>query len=400
MYARGYRNILLAAVAIVFGYSCIDEYFPEVGQKYEQILVVDGMITNQPPPYTVKLSYSTRLERPEFTPAMGFEVQIADDLGNIEYLVEYEPGIYQSATTGMVGTAGRKYRLLLHSPQGESYTSAFELLEQPVEIDSVYAEVEYQEDPEYLHDLEGLRFYVDTKETPADSSYFLWKLDGTYQYTANYYIKYVFDGQMKPFTQYDSLYTCWHTYRVPEIFTVQTANLSEPYVRRFPLHFVNTQDRKLSIRYSLLTRQIRITREAHTYWNELKKQNDNAGSLFPTQPFQIQGNITNIAETDELVLGYFMAGGESQKRTFTNRPTSLQFYYLIDCALITEDIYTILFLWRDQWPLYLPAAYSETGQGPVVPVSQTCTNCTASGGTIIKPEFWIDINYDNTDNTY
>lgn len=92
----------------------------------------------------------------------------------------------------------------------------------------------------------------------------------------------------------------------------------------------------------------------------------------------------------EVVLGYFMAGAVSSKRVFVDRPTELNFYYMTECPLITEDIMTLLWLWRDQWPLYLPAVYYGVGQGPAVPGSQTCTDCTASGGTLIPPEFWTE----------
>ncbi len=370
--------------------SCVEEYWPELGVKYEDILVVDGQITNEPGPYNIFLSSSTNLEVPSLKPLAGYTITLSDNHGNSEILSDLGNGEYTTSEDGIQGIPGRSYKINIISPEGKSYASTLEKLKAPVGIDTVYVQYETMEDLDYPYNLEGYRFYLSSKPSPHDTTYFLWRLTGTYKYNANHFIKYIYDGNMNFFTPYDSLHTCWLTYKIPEIFTYSLSNLSEPVVIGFPLHFVNTEDKKLSIRYSLLSRQYVISQQAYTYWEHLHEQMTNMGSMYSVLPFQVVGNIKCLDYPEELVLGYFMAASVTENRMFANRPWYADFHYPTECDLITEDLTTMLWLWRNQWPLYLAATYNGVGQSPALPPSQECVDCTESGGTIIKPEFWTD----------
>ena len=381
--------LITLVVVIIGAVSCVEEYWPKMNENYDRVLVVDGMITNEPGPYWIKLSLSTSPEKPNFTPLPGYTVMILDDQGEEEELIDMSDGRYKTRANGIEGIPGRSYKTRIISPEGAVYESSFELLHGPVGIDSVWAEYETREDLNYDHLLEGYRFRITTEPSLEDTTYFLWRLEGTYEYQANHYIKYYFDGEMKPFPKYDSLYTCWRTYRVNGIFTHHTMNLSEPFLRSYPLHYVNTQDKKLSVRYSLLTSQYVITQQAHEYWKNLQEQSNEMGSLYTTIPFQVRGNTYNIADPDELVLGYFMAASVAYDRTFVDKPWYAKFYYETECDYYKGDISHQLYLLRDHWPVYLFATYSEYGQSPALPVKQDCVNCEESGGTIHQPAFWI-----------
>lgn len=385
------REHLLGVVIISLALSgCVDEYWPKLDSSYEKVLVVDGMITDQPGPYFITLSYSASLDNAEFFPLTGFQVSILDDAGNQEELIDLEDGRYQTHQNGIQGVPGRSYRLSMISPEGKVYESTFEKMQQPIAIDTVWAEYETQENLAYDHLLEGYRFYISTTEAIQDTNFFLWKLTGTYEYTANHFIKYIYDGDFEPFAHYDSLHRCWVSYKVPEIHTQSTTHVSPAQLIGFPLHFVNTEDKKISIRYSLFAVQLVISENAFTYWSNIKRLLTDQGSLYSTQPFQVRGNVENISNPDELVLGYFVTGSVSEYRIFVDRPTEASFYYLEECFLITEDLGVMLWLKRYQWPLYLTAVYGEYGQSPALPVKQECVNCEESGGSIVKPDFWID----------
>jgi len=394
---KKYSSILIGIYAMILSLlfcSCIEEYWPELGGKYEDVLVVDGEITNEPGPYTIKLSRSTNLERPEYRPLVRYTVTILDNLGNSEILSELGAGEYITSENGIQGIPGRSYKVQIVSPNGNTYVSSFEKMRVSVGIESVFVQYETMEDLDYEYDLEGYRFYINSLPSSLDTTFFLWKLIGTYKYNANHYIKYMYDGNMHVFTPYDSLYTCYLTYKVPEIFTYSLSNLSEPNVTGYPLHFVNTEDKKLSLKYSLLTRQYVVSKKAHEYWKHLHEQNSNLGSMYSVQPFQVIGNIKSLENPEELVLGYFMVASVSENRIFVTRPGNVEFHYATECELITEDLGTMLWLWRNQWPLYLAAVYGEHGQSAALPGSQECVDCTKSGGTLTKPDFWIDNNYE------
>ena len=91
-------NILLAVSMVVLG-ACREEFWPDL-TKYENLIVVDGLITNDPGPYEVKLSFSTAVQNPEFNPFSGAQVVIMDNEGTSKTLTETSPGIYKKLPKG------------------------------------------------------------------------------------------------------------------------------------------------------------------------------------------------------------------------------------------------------------------------------------------------------------
>jgi hypothetical protein len=88
----------------------------------EPRLVVEGNITNEAGPYTVRLSRTVDFSAPnEFPPVSGAIVTVSDNAGNAETLKETSPGAYQSAR--LKGTPGRTYELKVNVGD-EEYTAS------------------------------------------------------------------------------------------------------------------------------------------------------------------------------------------------------------------------------------------------------------------------------------
>ena len=92
---------LVMIILLVLVFSCVEKYWPELDSKYEDILVVEVMITNDPGPYYIKLSLATSVENPELIVLRGCHVKILDDAGNLENLSEISPGIYSTSVSGI-----------------------------------------------------------------------------------------------------------------------------------------------------------------------------------------------------------------------------------------------------------------------------------------------------------
>ena len=369
--------------------SCVDEYWPDIGAKYDELLVVDGSLSNEPGPYIVKLAMSSNIVRPEYTPLSNYEVIISDNLGNSEGLKEIEKGTYQTSPDGIQGVIGRSYKLMIKSPSNNRYETEFEILKKPIEIDNVYSKVKYQTVAGYDHDLNGLQFYVDTKMADVDTNYILWRLEDSYEYNANYRAKYIYDKfRMQFLIPSDSLLTCWQTRKRKEIITTSTKNLTEPIILNMPLQFISTETKELSVRYSVLVKQYTLSYEAYDYWNKLTEIEDDVSWLYATLPYPVSGNIRNITNDSEIVLGYFMVAGIDKKRIFVDKPDGLDWYYNTTCKLITEDLYELLNSMYYAWPLYLAAVYVGPGQYPALPGDQNCVDCRESGGVLKPPDFW------------
>ncbi|MBN2174971.1 MAG: DUF4249 family protein, partial [Bacteroidales bacterium] len=129
--------------------SCTEEYWPDLGEKYDELLVVEGMVTNAPGPYTIKLTQSTSIRYPREIPLTGYGVIISDNAGNSETLTETEEGTYTTAPGGIQGVVGRSYKLTIHGLNGTTYESGFEKLTPPVAIDTLYPVVEFRENENF-----------------------------------------------------------------------------------------------------------------------------------------------------------------------------------------------------------------------------------------------------------
>ncbi len=383
IYNIAIKSLLVSLVFILIN-SCLDEYIPKV-DRYENLLVVDGNISNQSGPYVVRLSASSAVSNPQYKPVSDATVSIESNMGESETLTESEDGIYHTHADGIQGITGRSYRLRIITHDGKEYESHYELLKPAVPIDSLYTRQEYHQDPIIDQEYGGLQFYINTGDRQEDTTYYLWKLEKTYQFQSDYLIKMYFDGQLSRFPQPDSFYNCWKSAKIPEIFTYSTVDLDQSTVKEYPLHYVNTENRELSIRYSLWVEQYSISEAAHRYWQQLKDQNIEEGALYTQQPYQVRGNIYNIHDEDEAVLGYFMVAGSDSKRLFVDRP-NLIFNYPI-CSLGEGDYDAFKYIgWTDKktWPLYV---VMDTDGAFALP-HQDCLDCRRKGGSIEKPVFW------------
>ncbi len=374
-------------ILLIFTTSCIDPYWPELDSKYTSALVVEGKISNKPGPYEVKVSRSSSVDNPRINPLSGCQVVISDDRGNSEELMEHAIGIYRTAADGIRGIVGHSYKISIVTAEGIIYESAYEQMAMPTEIDSIYTAIEYSPHPHYDRNITGFRFYLNTKISEQDTNYYKWDLECTYKYTANYRIKYIFDGEMHPFSPSDSLYTCYKTLQIPESFTYNTSKLSTPQVIGFPLHLVTTETKELSMRYSLIARQYSIAENAYQYWSKLKVMAEEQGALYTKLPFQIRSNVYRLDDTDEPVLGYFLVAGLSEKRIFMDRPKAVDFYYPDSCNLYPVDV-NLLYIHIDQWPLLFPAQIAGDAQQPAWVDYQWCVDCTQLGGVLEFPDFW------------
>lgn len=128
-------SLLFVAAAIL--YTACEEVIDVELSGTESKIVIEGKITDEPGPYYVFISKTTDYFVPgDYPQIKGAVVTITDDLGIVDHLKEFQPGVYQ--TNLIKGTPGRKYFLTV-SVDGVNYT-ARSSMPLPTEIDSVYSE--------------------------------------------------------------------------------------------------------------------------------------------------------------------------------------------------------------------------------------------------------------------
>ena len=366
-------------MSVILLSACVEPFTPEI-TDYENLLVVEGMISNEARPYTVKLSKSTNVNLPKKEPFTGVEVTILDDVGNSEILTEVKDGIYETSPDGIEGIAGRKYKIKLKTPEDKMYESEFQQLKETVGVDSLYVQTEFQYFPDTEYPHEGYRFFIDTHTDADEKTYFLWQMIESYEYNSDYRIYYYYDHALLNYPKPDSLFTCWQTRAVNGIFSYKTVSNSENIIQ-FPLNFVSAETRKLKIKYTLLLKQYSVSKEAYNFWSSLQEINSQNGELYTQQPYQIRGNVFNVDDPDETVLGFFAVAGADTRRIFVE---AIQPKY-VD-ARCTPDSEEVGWLLRFGSISIVYLTYSDAGVLGVV--SDACVDCRLKGGTLEKPIFF------------
>ncbi|NOQ24100.1 MAG: DUF4249 family protein, partial [Bacteroidales bacterium] len=137
------KAILVIFAIIILG--CQDEFLLE-NKGFESITVVDGLISNEASPYTIKVSTSSPLNTMEQFPYEACIVTLYENTDKSEVLKETEPGIYVTSVGGIQGNVGNNYSISILTPDGKEYNTEPQEMKEPVEIDSVYAELMIIED--------------------------------------------------------------------------------------------------------------------------------------------------------------------------------------------------------------------------------------------------------------
>lgn len=378
------KNIIF--ILLILGFStCIKSYDPNINKSTIQNYVVQGTISNEEGWQEVNISLSSPASKPEYIPVNSCEVEIKDELGQIFKLDGYEDGKYRVWMSSEYLVTERSYMLKIKTPDGQILESAFDKMPKGPEIEDVYFELEdvpTNEPDVFLH---GIHFYIDLKAGGEDSRFYKWQLTETWEYHSAYPNEFYYDGEVHQNIPPDSSqYVCWATEDIPKIYTLSTKNLVENSFNRFPLHYVRNTTEQLAILYSVLVKQIALSEEAFTYWDQLRMNSDNAGGLYSTQPLPIQGNIVNTTSPDQKVLGFFQASSISAKRLFVEPVPGLVLEYSDHCSptLMRKGLIEI----RPQdYPGYL---MSHEGRWTMVLMNDECVECKQRGGTTTKPDFW------------
>ena len=285
--------------------SCVTQFIPKVNEDKE-LLVVEGLITDQPDTNTIKLSKSLPLgKRSVANPLKGCIVTISDDLGNIFSLTETAAGNYVTDPANFQGVIGRFYTLHIRTNSSNNnlnYESFPIEMKRVPPIDSVYYEKVTLQENNGISTQEGCQIYLNTHDPINQTKFYRWEYSETWEFHLPYIVV--------PNQQ------CWLSSNSNVINIKNTSILKEDRVVRFPLTFISNNTDRLNVKYSILVNQYSLNEDEYLYWEKLQNISEQVGGLYDLIPSSIPSNISCIDDPNEKVLGYFSVSARSSKRIF------------------------------------------------------------------------------------
>jgi hypothetical protein len=371
------NSIILALLVLVVG--CVDPFDPPLSNAEVNFLVVDGFLDSGTKFATVKLSLAVPLDtNVTSNPVRNAIVNVEGDDGTNFVLAETAAGIYTRQSNLI--HVGKVYRLRIQANSKEYISDDIQLRAAP-SLDSVTWRAEPR----------GVTVYVDSHDVAGSTRYYQWIYTETWEYNAPMYsnLKFIKEtGVVVPRTESELVTTCYDDEMSTKVLVSTTTTNNFDVVNDFPLAFVPTGSAKISRLYSIEVEQRALDEQAYTYWLNLQKTTENLGGLFDPLPSEVTGNMHNVKDASEKVLGYF-SGGEIQRRRLFISRDDLPIYLLISpetCNEISIPVGKLTdYIGSD---LYITAAVGQPVVTAYLTAAGGCVDCRFRGGRLTRPDFW------------
>jgi hypothetical protein len=381
-------NLRKASYLLVLALLCCKKpYNPPAITSSNSYLVVEGVINSGNDSTIITISKTVNLNAvTTLNPVIGAAVIVESDQNQIYQLTDINGnGHYSAASLNL--SASQKYRLSINITEGNQYLSDFVPVKSTPPIDSVG----------YLVQNNGVQLYVNTHDPTNNTRYYRWDYDETWMFHSKYFSDIILDKNnniLADRADAQAVYHCFGNDASSNIVLGSTAKLTKDVVYQNPLTKIPITSEKFENKYSILVKQYALTADEYTFYQNLKKNTEQLGSIFDAQPSQLKGNIHNVTNANEVVIGYIAATNVQSKRIFISNnviPPDTQPIYPYDCeqdtVLFSGDVQGILI---NPPYVYMPTIKKFDKRGnPIGYLYSTpiCVDCTLRG-TTTTPLFW------------
>jgi hypothetical protein len=377
-----HRNIILLLI-VINGLSCRQPYNPPVAKMNLGYLVVDGTIISGNDSTIINLSRTQNITDSNYVsnPETGAVVNVVGASGDMYGLTEQSSGRYVISQLNL--NNNEFYRLSIVTSNGNQYLSdSMPVLLTPP-IDSVSWQLQN----------DGAHIYVNTHDAINDTRFYRWQYTESWEYQSPRGSNLVYDAQDTMVIERMDTglynYSCWQTFQSTNLLLGTSEKLSENVIYEQPIILIPSGSQKLSVEYSILVNQYALSATSYAFWQLLQQSTEQLGSLFDPQPSQLTGNIHNVANSNEPVLGYISACTLQQQRIFILAPKNWVYAFPGCDPIIVGNTPDSLAL--EYGMGYLLPYYALIYQNQIIAYYSAppiCVDCTLQGGTLTKPPFW------------
>ena len=264
-------------------------------------------------------------------------------------------GFYVQFSAEMPIVVGNAYHLEIEH-QGKTYRTDPQVVPVPVEADSLQFEVNYRTSINTLGNeitFENIDLFINTPiNVQNEPTYLRWKSEESWAFT---------ERKCHPL---HNPKTCFMSNQLSteSIYIYSSEDVSSDYLYRELIAQKRILERMEFIeKHYFVAHQLTLTKETYDYWEKVVQLANPSGNIFDLPPAPLKGNVYNVNDREEIVLGYFEVVGKS----FVKKP------------LYQSDIL----------PLTVPSKdYLCSYWGGYAEVCCNCLNLPSS--SVVRPEYW------------
>ena len=318
-------SILFLACTLIgysFFTSCIDEISLKIPSSIENRITIFGSVTRSDPSVVsvfVGRVGAVGVNSTNIPEAIeGTEVMLVGEDGSSIVLEKVEPpgNFYLEIPEGNPGfkiEIGKSYKISVVTLENRRYESAFEEIipvPQPESINVKFEKREELSSAENIVTKNYIQFFVNTPLERPDGKgrvHLKWDVFGVYQF------------RTLPLGLLGIRMICY----IPQQLgsgTAQVFDGTDANNKKLANHMIleTNSNHRFSWGFHLTAYQQSLTDNAFDYWNRVRESTSLNGNMFEAAPGKIKGNIINLDDPQEEVLGYFFASDQALIRRFVD----------------------------------------------------------------------------------
>lgn len=303
MIKNKYISFFILLGCVITG--CRKPYTPPAIVAPGSYLVVEGVINSGADSTIITLSKTVNLsQNPSSALVSGAQVHVEAEGGASYPLAELNTGRYVAVSLNLDNS--KKYRLHIKAI-GNEYVSDYVAVKPTPPIDSIG----------YKITSKGLQINSNTHDPSNNTRYYRWAYEETWRFHSQFNSGLIVrDGKIVYRNNDEMIYYCYAGDRSSNIVLASSAKLRQDVISDNPIILIPPTSEKLEIRYSILLKQYALTKEEYAFWENMRKNTEQLGSIFDPQPSEINGNIHNVTNPAEPVIGYVSVTNVQTKRIF------------------------------------------------------------------------------------
>ncbi|MCL9804710.1 DUF4249 domain-containing protein [Flavobacterium amniphilum] len=409
------RKICLLFIFCIqlFG-SCTEPYGLQT-ETFESAIVIEATLTDELKHQEIKLSRTYKLEEDGPDMETGAVVYVTDNNGN-QYNFSENNGKYIS-TQEFQAVPNVAYQLHVVTSDGKTYTSKTESLSSTTNIGSINPVAGLNSLGE-----KGVQILLSSTKSTGNTEYYRYTYEETHKIVAPHWIPQrgvafyynppppfdpkIGEVHVEPWP-YEAK-TCFKSASSDEIL-ISNTSLNSTNNTVDLIRFLKVDDYKIANRYSIKVTMYNESQAAYNFYDALKKSSSNGSLLSQNQPGFFSGNIKNVANPIEKVIGFFDVAHVTTQRIFFNfedvfpndpKPPYPYFCPEITAANELDFTYNMCFslpgtpsncqgvFILNTLDMRIKTLY-RFGTEQIMLVNSQCGDCTTFASNI-RPSFWQD----------